>query len=482
VVLAKDAAKAAQYLSLLNAGNTPDDVIQRMAEGMVQLADYLQALARAVGAEIEFSEVGKAATYPLPGGDTLFTAKVAATDDFEGYPWVKGLRGGARLFKIVADNVDRRGIQVWCSTAARRLVADSRGQVIGLAAEREGKQIRIKARRGVVLATGGFENNEQMRRQFFEALPVYPICTLTNTGDGILMAQKLGAALWHMWHFHGSYGFKFPDFPFAFRTSVRNRSAGPTVAPWILVDQRGRRFMNEQPRYLHDTGARGLEFFDPETVDHPRIPSYVIFDDAGRRLGPIALVIINDNDEDHYSYEWSEDNSAEIERGWILRADSIEALAARLRIEPSVLNRTVGRWNDQCTTGRDPDFGRLAETMIPIATPPFYAVPAWPVVSNTQGGPVHDTDQRIVDVFGSTRRERWAPCSGTSTRRRATLLSASSVAASPAATRHANRHGRKCSREESRNPPAHFGRAVWDVVGSLEVLTEALHGRYAASC
>lgn len=400
LALAKDPEKAAQYLSLLNAGNTPDDVIRRMAEGMVGLAGYLESLAAAVGVRIEYGKVGRLAIYPLAGGETLYSAKVATIEGFEGYPWAKGLRGGARLFKLVADNVARRDIQVRYSTAARRLIVDAAGQVIGLVAEREGREIRIKARRGVVLACGGFENNEQMRRQFFGTLPVYPLCTLTNTGDGILMAQKLGAALWHMWHFHGSYGFKFPEFPFAFRVSTENRSAGLMVVPWVLVDQRGRRFMDEYPRYLHDTAARGLEHFDAEAVDHPRLPSYMIFDDAGRRRGPIGRVIINDNDGDCPFYQWSQDNLAEIERGWVLQADTLEELAVRLRIDPSILSHTVGRWNDQCAAERDPDFGRLPESMMPIASPPFYAAPVWPIVSNTQGGPVHDTEQRIVDVFG----------------------------------------------------------------------------------
>lgn len=396
-ILAKDAAKAAEYLSRINSGNTPDDVIQRMAQGLTGLGDYLRELAHAVGMEIEFSEVGKAATYPYPGGETLYTAKVAATDSFKGYPWARGLRGGARLFKVVADNVERRGIEVWYSSPAKRLLTH-RGEVTGLVVERDGQEVSIKARRGVVLATGGFENNEQMRRQFFPALPVYPVCTLTNTGDGILMAQKVGAALWHMWHFHGSYGIKIPEFPFAFRTSLRNRSSGSMVVPWILVDQLGRRFTNEYPPAVQDTGARGFEHFDPDLLCHPRIPSFIVFDDSGRGLGPIALVTTND--EDHF-YAWSEDNSAEIERGWIVRANSLKELAEQIRVDTSVLGRTVGRWNDHCAVGSDPDFSRPPSSMLPISRPPFYAVPVWPVVTNTQGGPVHDVEQRIVDAFGN---------------------------------------------------------------------------------
>lgn len=397
VILAEDQAKAFEYLTRINAGNTPGEVVQRMARGMVELGGYLRELAHAVGAEIEFGEVGKGATYPLPGGETLFFARASASNPIADYPWAKGLRGGGRLFKIVADNVERRGIEVWCSAPARRLLRDRRGAIVGLLVEREGKQVAIKARRGVVLATGGFANNEQLRRQFLRVLPSYPVCSLANTGDGVLMAQEVGAALWHMWHFHGSYGFKFPEFPFAFRTCLRGQRSSTTKVPWILVDKLGRRFMNEYPRAAQDTGARDLDHFDAERVDHPRIPCYLIFDDDARRLGPIADVTIND---ERYSYEWSEDNLAEVEMGWILQAGSIRDLATCLRIDPDVLSDTVRRWNEQCAEGSDSEYGRLPGSMCPISTPPFYAVAAWPVVTNTQGGPVHDAEQRVLDPFG----------------------------------------------------------------------------------
>jgi len=60
----------------------------------------------------------------------------------------------------------------------------------------------------------------------------------------------------------------------------------------------------------------------------------------------------------------------------------------------------VGRWNDQCARGADDDFGRPPGTMTPIRTPPFYGAPVWATLSNTQGGPVHDAQSRIIDVYG----------------------------------------------------------------------------------
>ncbi|MEE9550910.1 MAG: FAD-binding protein, partial [Candidatus Binatia bacterium] len=284
------------------------------------------------------------------------------------------------------------------ATPVTRLITNSDGHVAGVSALKDGREIRIKARRGVVLACGGFENNSEMKLQYFELQPVYPVY-LGNTGDGILMAQKIGATLWHMWHFHGSYGFKFPEFPFA----IRHVWAGPRKNDrkmiWIALDRYGHRFMNEYPPAPQDTGARPLEFYDPDIQDYPRVPCTLIFDEEGRKMGPVAMVIVND---ERYHYQWSEDNFAEIEKGWIQKGETLEEIAEKTKVPKEILTSTVKRWNLNCEQGSDVDFKRRPKTMMPIATPPFYAMEAWPIVSNTQGGLVHDALQRVLDPMGQS--------------------------------------------------------------------------------
>ena len=144
-----------------------------------------------------------------------------------------------------------------------------------------------------------------MKLQYFEAQPVYPVY-LGNTGDGLKMAQKAGAGLWHMWHFHGGYGFKFAELPFA----IRHVWAGPRNENrkmiWIAVDKFGKRFMDEYPPAPQDTGTRPLEYYDADIQDYPRIPCYLIFDEEGRKLGPIGIPIVND---ERYDASWSDGQS-----------------------------------------------------------------------------------------------------------------------------------------------------------------------------
>ena len=155
--------------------------------------------------------------------------------------------------------------------------------------------------------------------------------------------------------------------------------------------------MPEYQPYTQDTGVRPMQYFDPVTQKFPRNPAYMICDEAGRKLYPLGKATSNDRGIRYY---WSEDNSKEIELGILKRADTLEALANILGLDPGAATRSIARWNELCARGADEDFGRPGGTMVPIATPPFYGAPVWATLSNTQGGPVHDAQSRIIDVYG----------------------------------------------------------------------------------
>ncbi len=396
VSFARSADSAFQYLKRTCNGTTPDEVLWPLAQGMVEIIDWIKELAKVSGTEPSQSEVRGHGTYPFPGTNDIDSIKLKDFPAYSAFPWAKGMRGGARLFRMVVDNVEARKIEVLLSTSATRLITGPDSEVLGLEAESHGKPIKIKARNATILSCGGFENNEEMKLQYFEAQPVYPVY-LGNTGDGIKMAQKAGAALWHMWHFHGGYGFKYPDLPFA----IRHVWAGPRNDNrrmiWIAVDRFGKRFMDEYPPAPQDTGTRPLEYYDADIQDYPRIPCYLIFDEEGRKLGPVAMAIVND---ERYHYKWSDDNGVEIEKAWIKKANSINKIADIIKVNSKVLNETVERWNFFCGTGNDEDFHRPSKTMMPLLNPPFYVMEAWPIISNTQGGPVHDPSQRVLDPMG----------------------------------------------------------------------------------
>jgi succinate dehydrogenase/fumarate reductase flavoprotein subunit len=407
---AKEKKLAFDYLKTTNGGRSPDDVVRVLADGMAEMEDYVRELAAVNGATVSTTEeYGKGANYPLPGSDTFYHTNIDWVPNFDAkavYPWAVGAPGGPRTFKVVADNVDARDIDVRLNTKALRLITNgSDNEVTGITLEDRDGVSRIKAKRGVVLATGGFEGSDEFRQQFWEGNPVLPAAARNNTGDGIRMAQALGASIWHMWHFHGAYGFKHPDpeYPYAIRVKrlpdwrPGHEADAKVKMAWILLDQSGRRYMNEYQPYTQDTTQRPMHYFDPATQKYPRNPSVFVCDENGRKMYPLGRPTSND---EGVTYEWSEDNEKEIKLGILKRANSLAELAGILGVDKERMTESVARWNSFCANGKDDDFGRPGGTMVPIDKPPYYGAPVWCVVSNTQGGPVHNARQEVIDSFG----------------------------------------------------------------------------------
>lgn len=404
--IAKSFEDAYAYLRATNAGTTPDDILEVMARGMVTITGYFKGLARINGAEVAVRD--RESNYPLPGYRTFQFLEIDTVPGFDAardYPHARALRNGPNVLKVLQDNVNSRPIDVSLATAAQRLIINAQGDVAGLvAAGPEGRR-RIKARRGVVLACGGFEADHKMQQQYWQFKPVLSAVSRGNTGDGIRMAMEVGADLWHMWHFHGSYGFRHPDptYPLGIRMK-RLPDWTPGSKPpevkmsWILLSRQGRRFMNEYEPYMQDTGHRPLDVFDPVTQSYPYIPAYLLVDDEGRKMYPLGKMVFNDRAAKRY--DWSDDNLKEVELGILQRADSIPELAQKMKVDEGALEASLDRWNEQCAVSHDPDYGRPPGTMMQVRRPPFFFGEIWPVVSNTQGGPVHDTRQRVLNPFG----------------------------------------------------------------------------------
>ncbi len=420
---ARDRNGAFAYLQATNDGRTPDDVLRALADGMSEIEAYVRELAKVNHAVVTTSIEDNARSgglddpnrrrlsgnYPFPGTETFYHTTVVDVPGFDSashYPWANGAPNGPKLFKVVHDNAVKRGVEIRLATPALRLITDRAArEVLGVRVMSNGSERVIQARRGVVLACGGFEGSAEMKAQFLEGKPILNAAARTNTGDGIRMAQDLGAALWHMWHIHGAYGFRHvdPDYPYAIRLKrfpdwfPGEQHKARLKMAWILLDQNAKRFMSEYQPYTQDTAVRPMQHYDPAAQRFPRNPAFMICDEDGRRMYPLGKATSNDKGIRYY---WSDDNLKEVELGILKRADTLEGLATALGLAPEAVIASVSRWNEMCASGIDGDFGRPGGTMTSIRTSPFYGAPVWATLSNTQGGPVHDAQCRIIDVYG----------------------------------------------------------------------------------
>ena len=371
-----DRDNLAEYQEALNGEYpVPDDVLSAFQEYMVKNSKWIQDL----GFDVLFTDSpGEYPEFPGPGTNTVC--------------WHKTGPGYERLWDLLKENVVKRKIKILYETPGLHLIQDpSSREVRGVVAESRGKQINVKANKAVVLCTGGFQNNQEMIRDYLLMPCGYPKGSPYNTGDGIKMAQAVGADLWHMANQAGpDLNFKAPGVDWAFGYAFNPPGQG-----WIWVARDATRFVNETVYTRH-----GKIPFHGTYVPLPTpLPVHCVFDETMRKSGPLYspdsffcwFKIIE-------NYHWSTDSSEELAKGWIIKADTIRELAERIGKDPGQLEETVLQWNQSCEAGKDIDFGRPTNRLAPIQKPPYYAMEFVPTFTNTQGGPRRNKDAQVLDT------------------------------------------------------------------------------------
>ncbi|MBI4295806.1 MAG: FAD-dependent oxidoreductase [Chloroflexi bacterium] len=379
-------AQAINYTETLCLGNTDREVVQAYVQEATRTKTWIEGLGASTKLtrflQVRYPQITHPSWPNFPGAKAQVNYRLSYEADLEYF--------GQKLWELLASHLERRDIKITCNTPAKELVTNEKGEVIGVIAERDGQRISVRAKRAVVLTCGGFEFNETMKEEYLPFKPIYAAGNPGNTGDGIVMAEKVGAALWHMTIHVGGFGFKAPEYdaPFGAGTSF--------VFPgFIYVNKDGKRFTNELGRETHFQW-QALMFFDSKKPGYPTIPLYSIFDRENICRGPLSAMASARNKV----YQWSLDNSAEIAKGWIKQGKTIRELAKQISVDEATMENTVAKYNEHCKAGVDVDFHRARETMAPIKEPPYYAMELWPTMVNTMGGPRRDGKARIINTSG----------------------------------------------------------------------------------
>ena len=303
---------------------------------------------------------------------------------------------GPALITGLLQGCKQAGVQVMLNTSAEDLIKDE-GRVIGIKVTDKGRRMLIKARQGVILATGGFEWNQGMVREYLPGPIEYPVTSPYCTGDGHLMAQKAGGQLVRMDQFMAwSAGFH------AGRTRYHGEHLGYLINALlnnphcIVVNSAGRRFVNEASH----NAAQAYWQVDPDTGNRPNIPAWSIFDSQWRGK---------------YAEESMGLNPGQADPPWLIRGNSLDELAEKTGIDSNGLARTVDRFNEFVRQGRDADFHRgehaydwhfTAKTrgnpnLGRIDRPPYYAVRVYTSTVGTKGGPMTDNHWRVLDAHNT---------------------------------------------------------------------------------
>lgn len=306
------------------------------------------------------------------------------------------LHAGNALIGRLRLSLLEREVPIWLSSPATQLVVED-GQVTGVVVEREGQARRVRATAGVLLGAGGFERNGAMRAQYQQqpTSPDWNAGNPRNLGDGIKMGMAAGGDVDLMDRAWWTPVTLIPKSQYSWVLVVEKSMPGS-----LMVNGEAQRFCNEAAPYLDIGEAMYAGGAVPDC--------FLVFDAEFRHRYPVGPVAPGYAQPDHRLPRRLRD-------GFLLKADSIEALAESCSLEPAALRQTVDHFNALARTGKDTDFGRGDQhydryyadhtvgpnpTMRPLEKGPFYAIRVYPGDLGTKGGLVTDVGARVLDADG----------------------------------------------------------------------------------
>ncbi len=376
--------QALEYLSHATFGQSTPELMEAFVDNVNPMVEFLTSQGIAWDFRVLFNDY-----YPeFPGG-------VPEGRGLDPISTIEGARYGGALVRMLQQACEAAGVQFLFSHAAQRLVTDASGAVVGVQADFEGTEVNVRAQRGVVIATGGFDHNPEMATHFLRGPLYYPSAARGNTGDGQLMGMALGANLRNM---NESFGWPvFKTEGDAGRNALATELGKPGT---ILVNKRGHRFLNEAGAY--DPTVRPFYNYDNGTHTYVNIPGVLIVDsDYVSHYGTLGYQPISDPLPE-----------------WIKKADTLDELAELFGIDPVALAATVEQFNANAAQGIDPEFhrgesafdqltgGDRARTDVPhpnlkpVTEAPFYAAEVWPGALGTCGGLQVNGKAQVLNVWG----------------------------------------------------------------------------------
>lgn len=352
-------------------------------------------------APFDLNELGewssRITSFPADWSNVGFDAETrarlhAAIDERTSDLCVAGTALIAGLLKGLLD----AGVPPHTNARAEELITEG-AEIIGVRIALPTHSMTVRARRGVILGTGGFEWDPGLVQAFLRGPMHGAVSPPNNTGDGLRMAMAHGADLANMGEAWWVPIVRIPGDTIEGKQRSRSVRLERTRPRSIIVNQAGRRFVNEACDYNSMAGA--FHYLDPRG-GYVNDRGWMVFDSVHlQRYGFLGIA------------------PGQPVPGWFCESADLAELAAKTGIDADGLTRTIQEWNRHVAAGADPDFGRgssaydgywgdegastlAGKTLGPIDSPPYYAVPICVGSMGTKGGPRTDTDGRVLHVSG----------------------------------------------------------------------------------
>ncbi len=399
----KDADKFKAYCTAFSQGQMEE----KMIDAYIAEAERHTEYADKYGMTYEVAEQALAGTIPeywfLDDGAY---AGIIGVADVEGF--------GMTTFHELDAKREELGVDVQFDCHDEHLIQNpTTREIVGVRYTQGSEEKTIKAKKGVILTCGGFEFNEELKNKYLKIHPFKFEGWEWNTGDGIRMVEEVGAKLWHMDMVISTTAMwtRDPEYDFAI-------FASPQSDAYFNVNRLGKRFQNESKTggTAHN-GWHTLMSFDDSIADYDRIPVWTIFDQKGIDGGPMGTQQGGSFECGNYTTDlpdeirawdgWSDDNQVEIERGWVLKGDTLEDLANKIiefddKMVYDNLKATFDEYQGFCDAGKDARFDRELSAENKLSeSGPYYAISIYPGSCSTLGGPKKNEFAQVEDPAGN---------------------------------------------------------------------------------
>lgn len=281
---------------------------------------------------------------------------------------------GTELIRKLKTHGDELGVVFKMETRAEKLIVDKNNKVVGVVAKNiAGQEITFNANKGVIIASGGFGANLEMRKKYDpDKDEKYKTTDVSGTtGDGIIMAEDVNADLIHMEYIQ-TYPTCNP------KTGIISYIANSRFDGAVLLNQEGNRFVEEMDR--RDVISEGI-------LSQTNKESYLVWGQEVEEVGNMTEV-----HKDEYKVFENMD--------LIYKADTLEELAKHFEINETKFMETIEKYNKYVDNGKDEDFNRRG-SLKHISKGPFYIQKVVPAIHHTMGGIVINEEARVLNKDGS---------------------------------------------------------------------------------
>lgn len=304
---------------------------------------------------------------------------------FDNYPsphfFLPGLQ--ATLLSMLESNALEKGVDIRYETPAARLLREGKGRVTGVIAQTaEGDYVQFNANKAVVLCTGGYSNNREMLEAYCDWRALECLGSAyqppLETGDGHKMGLWIGAAMDDL-----------PHCPMHFDSPVSGGFIGIARQPWLYVNLNGERFMNEDLPWDYECN---------QVLRQPGHTRWVVWDDKYEQEWPKMKSQCCKNLGPPLNMYDPNQVPDEVEKGNILKVDTIEELGQKMEVPVETFKATVERYTELARNGKDVDYGKHPDRLTTLEKPPFYAMHMGVVMLVTLNGFKINTKMQVLDT------------------------------------------------------------------------------------